>query len=196
MASAVYDLPRAITQIRRERPGVAILLETTTFEQLQALRRRRVDRRWCARLCSGGANAARPLRCGAVGHPLAQHPAPTLAMLHGEPFILYAHGAWQPFNELHRAVRASGIQPDYVQSLGSTLTILSLVNAGLGLALVPRGPARSASSRCAFANCRCRRASAPNCTAWRDDNDNPALEAARDAVRQAAGDIARGPPPL
>jgi len=32
--------------------------------------------------------------------------------------------------------------------------------------------------------------------AWRDDNDNPALEAARDAVRQAAGDIAQGPPPL
>ncbi len=32
--------------------------------------------------------------------------------------------------------------------------------------------------------------------AWRDDNDNPTLEAARNAVRQAASDIARGLLPI
>lgn len=201
VASAVYDfLPRAITQVRRERPGVAInLLETTTFEQLQALRARRVDLAVVREpLQQPGLVSECLLRepfvlATPADHPLAQHPAPTLEMLHGEPFILYAHGAWQPFNELHTGLfRASGIQPDYVQSLGSTLTILSLVNAGLGLALVPRG-----ASAIRFQQVGFRELPLPAgiCAelhlAWRDDNDNPALEAARDAVRQAAGDIAR-----
>ena len=79
-----------------------------------------------------------------------------------------------------------------MQSLGSTLTILSLVNAGLGLALVPRG-----ASAIRFQQVRFRELPLPAgiCAelhlAWRDDNDNPTLEAARNAVRQAASDIAR-----
>ena len=206
VASAVYDfLPRAITQVRRQQPGVAInLLETTTFEQLQALRARRVDLAVVREpLQQPGLVSESLLRepfvlATPAEHPLAQHPAPTLAMLHSEPFILYAHGAWQPFNELHTGLfRANGIQPDYVQSLGSTLTILSLVNAGLGLALVPRG-----ASAIRFQQVRFRELPLPAgiCAqlhlAWRDDNDNPALEAARNAVRQAARDIALDLPPI
>ncbi|RYJ64149.1 LysR family transcriptional regulator [Pseudomonas songnenensis] len=183
VASAVYDfLPRAITQIRRERPGVAInLLETTTFEQLQALRGRRVDLAVVREpLQQPGLVSECLLRepfvlAAPVGHPLAQHPAPTLVMLHGEPFILYAHGAWQPFNELHTGLFRA---------------------AGLGLALVPRG-----ASAIRFQQVRFRELPLPAgiCAelhlAWRDDNDNPALEAARDAVRQAAGGRRHCPQP-
>jgi len=59
------------------------------------------------------------------------------------------------------------------------------------MALVPRG-----ASAIRFQQVRFRELSLPAgiCAqlhlAWRDDNDNPALEAARNAVRQAASDIA------
>jgi DNA-binding transcriptional LysR family regulator len=74
-----------------------------------------------------------------------------------------------------------------VQSLGSTLTILALVNAGLGLALVPRG-----ASAIRFERVRFRALELPSgiCSelhlVWRDDNDNPAFAAVRESLRQAA----------
>ena len=196
VASAVYDfLPRTVTWARRERPDVAInLLEMTTFEQLQALRARRVDLAIVrAPLQHPGLVSECLLRepfvlAAPSNHPLAQHEQPTLAMLDGQPFIVYAHTSWQPFNELLTGMfRSQGVEPDYVQSLGSTLTILSLVNAGLGLAMVPRS-----ASAIRFANLCYRDLPLPAgiCgelhLAWRDDNDNPALPAVREALRQAA----------
>lgn len=203
VASAVYDfLPRVVAQTRRERPEVQIALqEMTTFEQLQALRTRRID------LAIVRAPLNQP---GLIGeclvrepfvlavpaeHPLATAATPTLAALHGQPFIIYAHGAWQPFNELLTGMfRSSAVQPDYVQSLGSTLTILALVNAGMGLALVPRG-----ASAVRFERVRFRALELPSgvCSelhlVWRDDNDNPAFTAVREAVRQAARDVQQEP---
>lgn len=199
VASAVYDvLPRAITTAKRERPGVDIaLLEMSTFEQAQALRARRVDLAIVrAPLQQPGLISECLLRepfvlAAPAEHPLAQHERPTLEMLHGQPFILYAHTAWQPFNELHTGLfRASGIQPEFVQALGSTLTILSLVNAGMGLALVPRS-----ASAIRFEQVRFRELPLPEGISgelhlvWRDDNDNPALPSMIAAVRQAAHDI-------
>lgn len=199
VASAVYDLlPHAVSCARRERPGVEIaLLEMSTFEQVQALRARRVDLAIVrAPLQQPGLNSECLLREPFVlavpaEHPLAHARQPKVQMLHEQPFILYAHTAWQPFNELHTGLfRASGIQPQFVQSLGSTLAILSLVNAGMGLALVPRS-----ASAIRFEQVRFRDLALPAgiCgelhLAWRDDNDNPALPAVLEAVRQAARDL-------
>ncbi|SDV03656.1 LysR substrate binding domain-containing protein [Pseudomonas sihuiensis] len=88
------------------------------------------------------------------------------------------------FSSLH------SIQPEFVQALGSTLTILSLVNAGMGLALVPRS-----ASAIRFEQVRFRELPLPSGVCgelhlvWRDDNDNPALPSMIAAVRQAARDI-------
>jgi len=196
VASAVYDfLPRALVESRRGRPGVDItLLEMNTFEQLQALRARRVDMAIVrAPLQQPGLVSECLLRepfvlAAPAEHPLVHAAAPQLEQLHGQPFILYAHGAWQPFNELITGLfRSSGIQPEYVQTLGSTLAIVSLVNAGMGLALVPRS-----ASAIRFEQVRFRELPMPPGVrselhlVWRDDNDNPALAAVRDAVRQSA----------
>lgn len=196
VASAVYDfLPHALVKSRKDRPGVDItLLEMNTFEQLQALRARRVDLGIVrAPLQQPGLISECLLRepfvlAAPTWHPLADEPAPALEQLHGQPFILYSHGAWQPFNELITGLfRSSSIQPEYVQALGSTLAILSLVNAGMGLALVPRS-----ASAIRFEQVRFRDMPTPPGVrselhlVWRDDNDNPALEAVRNAVRQSA----------
>ena len=80
----------------------------------------------------------------------------------------------------------ASVAPNYVQFLGSTLTILALVNTGMGVALVPR------SARVVhFENILFR----PITLAagiqselhlvWRDDNDNPAFLLMLEAIRQS-----------
>lgn len=198
VASAVYDfLPRVVAQARRDRPGVQIALqEMTTFDQLQALHTRRID------LAIVRAPLNQPglineclvrepfILAVPCEHPLATQEPLGLAALHGQPFIIYSHAAWQPFNELLTGMfRSSGVQPDYVQSLGTTLTILSLVNADMGLALVPRS-----ASAVSFERVRWRSLELPMGVhselhlVWREDNDNPAVAALRDAVRHSASE--------
>lgn len=201
VASAVYDfLPRVVAQARRDRPGVQIALqEMTTFEQLQALRTGRIDLAIVrASLNDPGLVSERLVREPFVlavhdEHSLARLEPLELAALHGQPFILYSHAAWQPFNELLTGMfRSTGVQPDYVQSLSNTLTILSLVNVGMGLALVPRS-----ASAVSFERVRWRTLDLPIGVhselhlVWRDDNDNPAVAALREAVRHAASEPAQ-----
>jgi DNA-binding transcriptional LysR family regulator len=145
--SAVYEfLPRVIAQAQRERPGIDIaLLEMNTFDQLEALRSRRIDlgivrspmpQQGFASECL----VREPFMLAVPRqHPLASQDALAIDALDQQPFIMYSHAAWQPFNELLTGMfRSDSVTPNYVQFLGSTLTILALVNAGMGVALVPR----------------------------------------------------------
>lgn len=197
VASAVYEfLPQVVADARTGLPGIDIALhEMNTFEQQEALRARRID--------LGIVRA--PMQHPGIGcecllrepfvlalprqHPLADRDDLGVEALHGQPFILYAHSAWQPFNELLTGLfRARGVVPDVVQLLGSTLTILALVDAGMGLALVPRS-----ASRIRFENVNFRPIElgagirSELYLIWREDNDNPALHALLDAIRQTAG---------
>ncbi len=197
VASAVYDfLPRVVVQAHRQRPDVRLALhEMSTFDQLQALQARRLDLA-IVRAASpqSGLVSALLTREPFVlalpeAHPLAQCERVELSALHGEPFILYSHAVWQPFNELLSGLfRSTGVQPELVQTLGNTLTILSLVNAGMGLALVPRS-----AQAVRFERVRWRQLDLPTGVhselhlTWRNDNDSPAVAALRDALRLAAG---------
>lgn len=106
-------------------------------------------------------------------HPLATQANLAIAHLDKQPFIMYALSAWQPFYELF----AGMFRPDYVQHIGSTLTILSLVNAGMGVTLVPESATRIQFDETIF-----RQIELPSGIesllyfAWRDDNDNPAFK--------------------
>ncbi|PAU64583.1 LysR family transcriptional regulator [Pseudomonas sp. PIC25] len=196
VASAVYEfLPKVVSDARIGLPGIDIALhEMNTFEQQDALRARRID--------LGIVRA--PMQHPGIGcecllrepfvlalprqHPLASRDDLSVEALHGQPFILYAHSAWQPFNELLTGLfRASGVAPDIVQMLGSTLTILALVDVGMGLTLVPRGASRIRFENVAFRPIDL----GPGIRSelyliWREDNDNPALHTLLHAIRQTA----------
>jgi DNA-binding transcriptional LysR family regulator len=80
------------------------------------------------------------------------------------------------------------VAPEYVQWLGSSLTILALVNAGMGLALVPRCATSVVFKDVTFRAIELDEGVQSELhLAWRSDNDNPAcrmlLEAIRAAVR-------------
>ncbi|KFI06571.1 LysR substrate-binding domain-containing protein [Massilia sp. BSC265] len=100
---------------------------------------------------------------------------PTLESLHGKPFIMYSPYEARPFYLMltERFVRA-GVVPDIVEHIGQVHTMLALVRAGVGAALIAEGAARLK-----FDGIVMRRLSSEPvemvCT-YRRDNDNPALQ--------------------
>lgn len=200
VASAVYEfLPMVIARGKERYPHIDISLkEMTTGEQFEALRLRQSDIGLVrAPSAVNGVSSEILVREPFVlavprNHELATLADITLAHLDKQPFIMYALSTWQPFYELLTGMfRSNHIQPDYVQYIGSTLTILSLVNAGMGMALVPESAARILFDDIVY-----RHITLPPGVesllylAWRDDNDNPAfkvmLESIKESIEQKA----------
>jgi len=120
-------------------------------------------------------------------HRLATSATVAVTDLDGEPFLMYSHAAYPPFNELLTGMfRSARVAPQYVQWLGSSLTILALVNAGMGLALVPRCAASVVFKGVTFREIDLGEGVQSELhLIWRSDNDNPAFAMLLDAIRGA-----------
>jgi DNA-binding transcriptional LysR family regulator len=195
VASAVYEfLPQVLTEARLKQPQIKIsLAEMNTYQQHEALRARRIDLGIARSPIRQPGFASECLvrepfvLAVPAGHRLASGPV-QIDDLAAEPFLMYSHSAYQPWNELLTGMfRSARVAPDYVQWLGSSLTILALVNAGMGLALVPR-----CASSVVFRNVVFRDIDLGEGVQselhliWRADNDNPAFLMLLDAIRNAA----------
>ncbi len=196
VSGAVYQfLPRVVTAVRSEHPDIEISLqEMNTFDQLEALRSRRID------LGIVRSTRAAPefnseclfyepfVLALPSAHPLADQKEISLNMLDGQAFIMYSLSGWQPFYELLSGTfRSAGVEPDVVQYIGSTLTILSLVNAGMGIALVPRSATWLKLDGLVFRSIDL----GPGVKSdlhliWRGDSDNPVMPIMLNAMRQQA----------
>ncbi len=193
VGSAVYEfLPRVIAEARLKQPQVKIsLTEMNTYQQHEALRARRIDLGVVrAPLFQPGYESREPFVLAVPGsHPLARAQLVRVEDLDGAPFLMYSHSAYPPFNELLTGMfRSARVAPEYVQWLGSSLTILALVNAGMGLALVPRCATNVVFKDVVFRDIDLGEGVQSELhLVWRSDNDNPAcrmlLEAIRAAVR-------------
>ncbi|WDY55834.1 LysR family transcriptional regulator [Pseudomonas sp. PSKL.D1] len=196
VGSAVYEfLPKVIAEARLKQPQVKIeLSEMNTYQQHEALRARRVDLGIVRAqlLETGYANEClvREPFVLAVhrSHPLAHAGEVSIQDLDAQPFLMYAHSAYPPFNELLTGrLRSARVAPQFVQWLGSSLTILALVNAGMGLALVPR-----CASSVVFRNVVFREIDLGEGVlselhlVWHQDNDNPAFAMLLEGIRTAA----------
>ncbi|WP_339486772.1 LysR family transcriptional regulator [Pseudomonas sp. EL_65y_Pfl2_R95] len=193
VANAVYSLlPRALNELRERLPEIEVALqEMTSFEQQEALLARRIDigivRTPMTQPGISSVNLLQEPFVLAVPrqHPLARQALIEVKDLDAQPFIL---SSWQPFTELiNGLIRAHHIQPRVVQKLSSTLTILSLVNAGMGLALVPYSASRLRQENLCFKPIAL--PSGIHSTlhiVCRDDDDNPACAAVRQALLDAA----------
>lgn len=198
VGSAVYEfLPKVIAEARLKQPQVKIVLsEMNTYQQHEALRARRIDLGIVRSplLETGYASEClvrEPFVLAVpVGHPLASADSVGVEDLDGEPFLMYSHSAYPPFNELLTGMlRSARVAPQFVQWLGSSLTILALVNAGMGLALVPRCATSVVFRQVVFREIDLGEGVQSELhLVWRQDNDNPAfamlLEGIRGAVRE------------
>ena len=195
VGSAVYEfLPKVIAEARLKQPHVKISLEEmNTYQQHEAMRARRIDLGIVrSPLLQPGFATECLVRAPFVlavpsSHRLATAKSVAVSDLDGEPFLMYSHAAYPPFNELLTGMfRSARVAPQYVQWLGSSLTILALVNAGMGLALVPRCAASVVFKGVTFRDIDLGEGVQSELhLIWRSDNDNPAFTMLLDAIRGA-----------
>ncbi|SDG25636.1 LysR substrate-binding domain-containing protein [Pseudomonas abietaniphila] len=195
VGSAVYEfLPKVIAEARLSQPHVKIsLTEMNTYSQHEALRARRIDLGIVrAPLLQAGYETEclvrEPFVLAVPGsHPLASAAAVSVQDLDAQPFLMYSHSAYPPFNELLTGtLRSAQVAPEYVQWLGSSLTILALVNAGMGLALVPRCATNVVFKNVVFRDIDLGEGVQSELhLVWRSDNDNPACMMLLEAIRAA-----------
>ncbi len=198
VGSAVYEfLPKVIAEARLKQPQVKISLEEmNTYQQHEAMRARRIDLGIVrSPLMQPGFATECLVRepfllAVPSSHPLASADSVTVSDLDGEPFLMYSHAAYPPFNELLTGMfRSARVAPQYVQWLGSSLTILALVNAGMGLALVPRCAASVVFKGVTFREIDLGEGVQSELhLIWRSDNDNPAFAMLLDAIRGAVAE--------
>jgi DNA-binding transcriptional LysR family regulator len=140
-------LPHAIRRFRQQEPNVVITLrELTSLEQLHELGERTLDLGVLRKVdvsAPKGINIVEWYRTPLVAalpndHPLAASDSLSLADLKNDAFIMYPRQAgtgiyWQVMN----LCTAAGFRPRVVREVLESSTIIGLVAAGVGIAIVP-----------------------------------------------------------
>ncbi|MEV0087477.1 LysR substrate-binding domain-containing protein [Saccharopolyspora sp. NPDC050642] len=195
-SSAHSVLDAVVGAIRTRLPGVDLVLrERVSGIQLEELRSGELDLGLVRPPVPGTGLEHCPLHQEALlaaipaGHPLAA-PGRVLHVrdLDGQPFVMYSPTEARYFHEVLVGVfRSAGVAPRYVHHLTQVHTILALVRAGLGLALVPQ-----AAEALGLDGVALRPVAGIDgepvelVAAWRANDDNPALHAVRDLVIDVA----------
>ena len=177
VGAATYSWARmAAPQIELE------LVQMETSEQLQAINAGDIDIGFSRPLASPNhleniCVAREPLMLAIPrAHPLAATRRPTLDALSGEPFITFSAPARYLHDKLARLIAENMITPRIVQSMTHSQAILSLVSAGIGLAIVPAETQNACFDNIVFRPLDL----SDECIAelhliWSDDNRNPLL---------------------
>lgn len=184
-AASAYDfLPRLVTALRHALPDVTLSLrEMVSKDQLEELLAGRIDAALVRPpvthpdLIAVRALAEPLLVALPAGNPLALRDRLTLGELGREPLIAYAPNEARYFHDLVLGLLTeAAIQPRIVQQLTQIHSILALVRAALGIALVP-----AAAERLRFEGVVFRPLALPAprpvelLLAWRRDADDPVI---------------------
>jgi DNA-binding transcriptional LysR family regulator len=150
-ATAAYSyLERVLAAANAEVPGVDLVLrEMVTSAQVAELLAGGIDLGMVRPPVTGGDIVTLPLwrepllAALSSAHPLARRKKnPGIRDFDGEPFIMYSPSEGRYFHDMLVAVfRAARVLPDYKQYLSQVHTVLALVKADLGVALVPAAAA-------------------------------------------------------
>ena len=188
-------LPRLIKTFRAEAPGIDLVLkEMVSADQLESLTAGRIDvglvrpsfnRRELASLCV----VREPLLLAAPeDHPLALAPEVSVADLDRQPIVTFSPYEARYFYDLLATIFANaGITPHYAQHISQVHSIMGLVKAGIGLALVPR-----AALNLGFQGVVLRPIAIDARTivelhaVWRPSNTNPAVATLEKTLRELA----------
>ncbi|PTM51912.1 LysR family transcriptional regulator [Phreatobacter oligotrophus] len=194
-ASAYSYLPSLIAACRSELPDVALSLkEMVSGDQLKRLLAGEIDVGLMRppmppvgfrsfRVIAEPMLVALPRN-----HPRARQASVTLEQLAADPFIMYAPYESRYFHDLVVEILArGGLSPNYVQYLAQIHSILALVHAGVGIAIVPQ-----AADNLQFRNVVLRPiasqkpALAELYMVWREQSTNPAIPILLDVARKMA----------
>jgi DNA-binding transcriptional LysR family regulator len=111
-------------------------------------------------------------------HAFTAHDKIALSALHRQRFIMYSPDEGKYFHDLiHALLHGPRVVPDYVQHISQTHSIVGLVRAGMGMAIVPASAQNFNVRGVAFRELEDATAFADLYMAWRPDHRNPALQA-------------------
>lgn len=145
-SAGIEFVPRVVGAVRQALPGVTFTpAEMMSYEINESLLSGRLDM-GLTRTARRHAEIENTLVVNEpfvlavpADHPLANVPTPRLRDIDGEPFIGYSADRGGFLRELHIAIfSGEGIEPDTVLEVSQTMSVLALVNHGLGVALVPQ----------------------------------------------------------
>ncbi|MFC7894958.1 LysR family transcriptional regulator [Streptomyces sp. NPDC057381] len=184
-ASAYSSLGRLLETARGAVPDADIVLrEMVTRDQLEAIAEGALDLGMVRPAVTGAELASRPaaqealLAALPVGHRLAEQSEDLhITDFDGQELLMYAPVEARYFHELLISVfRAAGVMPEFTHYLTQVHSILAMVNAGWGAALVPETAAQARFPGVVFRPVvLAAPASVELNLVWRKNNDNPAL---------------------
>lgn len=186
VGSAAYTvLPGLVRRFRKRYPGIDLYLrEMTTAEQVRALQEAEIDAGVLRPPVPGERLALRTVHREPLAavlparHPLARRRVVPVAQLRDEPFVLFPRELGPGlYDAIVGLCLQAGFSPRVVQHAVQLTTHLGLVEAGLGVALLPAAVGRVAPPGVA---CRPLREAAvvELAAAWqRGEEDRPVLRA-------------------
>lgn len=191
VGAATYGfLPGFIDTTRASAPQIELeLVQMETAEQLQAINAGDVDL-GLSRPLSGQHHleslcVLREQMMLAIprSHPLASRRRPAMPMLNGEPFIMFSPQARYLHDKLTKLMAEHAITPRIVQNMTHSQAILSLVSAGIGLAIVPAGTQNACFDNVVFRPMDLQQECIAELHAiWSPENRNPLLPEIRSLV--------------
>jgi DNA-binding transcriptional LysR family regulator len=190
--SSYRHLPRLLTRANSVLKDVEVVLEEmVTVQQIEALKSNQIDLGLGRQppndnQTDGICIAREPLRLAVPSsHRLARKAEVGLMDLQSEPIITFSPKDGFYFYALIDSLfRRSNLLPTYVQHVSQIHSILALVSAGLGVALVPE-----TAEALHFENVRFRKLKMPPVHAdlyliWRKNSENPAVQAFVQVIRK------------
>ncbi|MGD9942220.1 MAG: LysR substrate-binding domain-containing protein, partial [Burkholderiaceae bacterium] len=194
VASMLYrGLPQRLAAFQRARPGIELVLrELNSGEQIDALRSGRLDAGFAhAPTLPDGLHGldylAEPFVCCLPrSHPQAGAAAADLAALATETFVLFAREVSPDYYEqIIGLCMQAGFTPSVRHEVRHWLTVVALVAAGIGVALVPAALARAGMAGVSFVPlaAKQRRFRSMTRMLWSPARSSPALEALIATIR-------------
>jgi len=191
-ASGYSFLPRLLLQRASHAPNIDVALkEMVSSEQVESLLTGRIDvgllrppiergEFTTQKVASEQLVAALPF-----GDPRLAQSSLSLTDFDGKPLIMYAPEGARYFHDMLTGLfKTAKVAPVAIQSLSQIHSMLSLVRAGMGAALVPEAAMSLHFDDVHFRPVRTTPAAPVELfAAWRSDNDNPALAAFLDLLR-------------
>ncbi|HTO73566.1 MAG TPA: LysR family transcriptional regulator [Gemmatimonadales bacterium] len=195
-ASVMFlSLPRIIRAFRHRYPEVRLdLREMPTGLQLEALRAEELDIGFLRQPEPDPALELEtvmrePLRAAVpAGHPLANRRRIRLESLAAEPFVLFPR---EIAPGLHAQVlalcRSAGFAPRIVQESRELYTTVSLVEAGMGVTIIPASVAKMGWTSVRYLPIASLLARTRIAAAWRTDRDRPVIHSFLEVARSRGG---------
>jgi DNA-binding transcriptional LysR family regulator len=188
-------LPQIVDLFRKKNPGIELLLtELNSVEQVAAIKRDEIDfgfvlgAKTAAELNGFRFHAEPFVACVPLHHPAAKARTLKLGRLKNDEFVLFARSASPHyFESIVSICVANGFMPDVKHEVRHWTSVVSFVESGMGVSLVPRTMNARRVTRARFVEISGRHEPSETWCVWKDADQRPGLKAMIDVSKAQAG---------